>query len=135
MSSPAVHEMNSAYFDVIFIEQEPSIKYPCSFAIITASNPKDIILPVSENEERNQSLVKSAGKTMRLGPGIIGASRDLKHQEISVIIEGTFDDLMTLGLKSDQNAIFMVQDDNLELINCLSQERYALGSFRKRIKK
>ena len=127
--------MNLNYFDVVFLEQEASIKYPDSFAIITAHNPKDIILSKSENQSRNHSLVQSIKETMKLGPCIVGMSKDEKHQELSVIIEGTRNELIALGRKFEQHAIFWVKGDNLDLQDCVSMKRYDLGSFRERIKK
>jgi hypothetical protein len=72
---------------------------------------------------------------MKLGPCIVGASKDEKHQELSVIIEGTRNELIALGQKFEQQAIFWVKGDNLELLDCVSMKRYGLGSFRERIKK
>jgi len=127
-------EINPHYFDVIFKEIKASYQYPQTFAIITAWNPKDVILPEQENQKRNRCLQKSIKKTMVLGTKIIGASADLQHQELSLIIEGAFQDLINLAQKFEQNAIFWVQGDSLELISCNSLKHFKLGSFRERIR-
>jgi len=127
-------EINPHYFDVIFKEIKVSYQYPQTFAIITAWNPKDVILPEQENQKRNRCLQKSIKKTMVLGTKIIGASADLQHQELSLIIEGAFQDLINLAQKFEQNAIFWVQGDSLELISCNSLKHFKLGSFRERIR-
>ena len=127
-------EINPHYFDVIFKEIKVSYQYPQTFAIITAWNPKDVILPEQENQKRNRCLQKSIKKTMVLGTKIIGASADLQHQELSLIIEGALQDLINLAQKFEQNAIFWVQGDSLELIACNSLKHFKLGSFRERIR-
>jgi len=127
-------EINPHYFDVIFKEIKVSYQYPQTFAIITAWNPKDVILPEQENQKRNRCLQKSIKKTMVLGTKIIGASADLQHQELSLIIEGALQDLINLAQKFKQNAIFWVQGDSLELISCNSLKHFKLGSFRERIR-
>jgi len=127
-------EINHHYFDVIFKEIKVSYQYPQTFAIITAWNPKDVILPEQENQKRNRCLQKSIKKTMVLGTKIIGASADLQHQELSLIIEGALQDLINLAQKFEQNAIFWVQGDSLELISCNSLKHFKLGSFRERIR-
>jgi hypothetical protein len=127
-------EINPHYFDVIFKEIKVSYQYPQTFAIITAWNPKDVILPEQENQKRNRCLQKSIKKTMVLGTKIIGASADLQHQELSLIIEGALQDLINLAQKFEQNAIFWVQGDSLELISCNSLKHFKLGSFRERIR-
>lgn len=127
-------EINPHYFDVIFKEIKVSYQYPQTFAIITAWNPKDVILPEHENQKRNRCLQKSIKKTMVLGTKIIGASADLQHQELSLIIEGALQDLINLAQKFEQNAIFWVQGDSLELISCNSLKHFKLGSFRERIR-
>jgi len=127
-------EINPHYFDVIFKEIKVSYQYPQTFAIITAWNPKDVILPEQENQKRNRCLQKSIKKTMVLGTKIIGASADLQHQELSLIIEGALQDLINLAQKFQQNAIFWVQGDSLELISCNSLKHFKLGSFRERIR-
>lgn len=127
-------EINPHYFDVIFKGIKVSYQYPQTFAIITAWNPKDVILPEQENQKRNRCLQKSIKKTMVLGTKIIGASADLQHQELSLIIEGALQDLINLAQKFEQNAIFWVQGDSLELISCNSLKHFKLGSFRERIR-
>jgi hypothetical protein len=127
-------EINPHYFDVIFKETILSCQYPQTFAIITAWNPKDVILPEQENEKRNRSLEKSIKKPMVLSSRIIGASADLQHQEVSLIIEGELPDLINLAQKFEQNAIFWVQGDSLELIACDTLKHFMLGSFRERIR-
>lgn len=127
-------EINPHYFDVIFKEIKVSYQYPQTFAIITAWNPKDVILPEQENQKRNRCLQKTIKKTMVLGTKIIGASADLQHQELSLIIEGALQDLINLAQKFEQNAIFWVQGDSLELISCNSLKHFKLGSFRERIR-
>ena len=127
-------EINPHYFGVIFKETKVSYQYPQTFAIITAWNPKDVILPECENQKRNWSLEKSITNTMALGTKIIGASADLQHQELSLIIEGALPDLINLAQKFEQNAIFWVQGDSLELIACDSLKHFKLGSFRERIR-
>lgn len=127
-------EINPHYFDVIFKEIKVSYQYPQTFAIITAWNPKDVILPEQENQKRNRCLQKTIKKTMVLGTKIIGASADLQHQELSLIIEGALQDLINLAQKFEQNAIFWVQGDSLELIACNSLKHFKLGSFRERIR-
>ena len=127
--------MNDKYFETVFLTCESSEEFPESFAIVTACNPMDKILTQDENDERNRQLLDILHSRGQYVASIIGSSRDLEHQEPSLIVRASRAESLELGIRFEQRAIFWVSKDLLEIMECSSGKRFPVGSFRKRIRK
>ncbi|WP_298772518.1 DUF3293 domain-containing protein [uncultured Shewanella sp.] len=106
-----------------------------SFAIITAHNPKGVILSSSQNRLLDKKLQNELEHLGLLYREIMGASVDLCHMEKSWAIAVEREIGVEIGLKFNQNAIYYVETDMLKLIPCLFQKKeICLGSFSKKMK-
>ena len=87
--------------------------------VVTAWEPTGRRRPVDVNVD---ALAMLTADLVRLGAGIlraVGASPDRDHEEPSVLVWGIdFDEVITLGRRYGQDAIFAIDADNLTLIWC-----------------
>ena len=124
--------MNQSYLETIFPGCNGLKELPQSFAIITACNPMDEHLPKSENENRNQKLLSILGVRGKTIAPIIGSSPDRTHQEPSFLAHCSRKESIELGKMFRQRAIFWVNEDKLEIIECSTGLIHFAGSFRER---
>lgn len=105
------------------------------FAIITAHNPQGRILTACQNRLRDRALlrdIESLGVPYR---AMIGASRDLSHMEKSWAVFLSREDSLALARRHQQNAIYYVAENQLELLPCLMQATPAqMGAFSERVR-
>ena len=125
--------MNPAYSETKFIRSFDTTEIPKHAFILTAYNPMDQKLPEKENQKRNkilEDLIKRAGA---LCLPIIGASKDLIHQEPSFLTDLNKTQAIELAEKFNQRAIFEIKEDSLAII-CTDEKNSAivLGSFQER---
>ena len=125
--------MNQNYFGVVFqgIENISNIIMP--FAIVTAHNPMDIRLDELENKERNEILRKDLLLSDLIHREIIGCSEDHSHQELSFVVKCNLKQAIQMGNKFQQRAIFWVEENKLQIVDCKTLKSYDLGSFKKRL--
>ncbi|WP_299009314.1 DUF3293 domain-containing protein [uncultured Shewanella sp.] len=106
-----------------------------SFAIITAHNPKGMILSPSQNRLLDKKLQNELVHLGALHQEMIGTSVDMSHREKSWAVAVERKVGIAIGLKFKQNAIYYVETDKLRLIPCLFQKQeICLGSFSKKMK-
>lgn len=127
--------MNVKYFGTVFITSQTSDQFPTNFAILTACNPMDKMLSQDENLIRNMQLLEILNSNGHYSEKITGSSRDLSHQEPSLITDISRGEALKLGSMFEQRAIFWVAKDFLEIIECSTGIAHSAGSFRKRLKK
>ncbi|WP_028765720.1 DUF3293 domain-containing protein [Shewanella fidelis] len=105
-----------------------------SFAIITAYNPKGQVLSACQNgllDRKLQNEINSLGLPYR---AMIGASQDRTHMEKSWAVAIDKAAAIRLGRLFNQNAIYYVEADNLQLVPCLmAKEETLLGAFSPRV--
>ncbi|WP_372871393.1 DUF3293 domain-containing protein [Shewanella sp.] len=106
-----------------------------SFAIVTAHNPEGQILTSCQNRLRDRALlrdIESYGVPYR---ALVGASNDLAHMEKSWAVFLSKADSLALARRYQQNAIYYVIQDQLELLPCVAEATaVSLGSFSKRVR-
>ncbi len=125
--------MNQNYFGVVFQRVENISNVIMPFAIVTAHNPMDMCLDELENNERNEKLRKDLFLSDFIHREIIGSSEDHSHQELSFVVKCNLKQAIQMGNKFEQRAIFWVEDNKLEIVDCKTLKRYDLGSFKKRL--
>lgn len=127
--------MNEKYFETIFLNCVKADELPETFAVLTACNPMDQPLGNEENKKRNLKLLHILGGWGQTFARITGSSPDHSHQEPSFIVHCSRRDALELGVMFSQRAIFWVNADQLEIIECSTGITHSAGSFRNRIKK
>jgi hypothetical protein len=105
-----------------------------SFAIITAHNPRGKTLTPCQNRLLDRKLQQAILMLRRPYRAMVGASQDRKHMEKSWAVSTDKASAIELGRKFNQNAIFYVEDDKLQLVPCLlSGQETSLGAFSPRV--
>jgi len=125
--------MNQAYFDTCFLLSGEAEHIPDPAFIVTACNPMDQILSVSENKQRNTSLKKMITQSGAVCLPITGASQDLSHQEPGFLTNSSKEQVLKWARNFNQRAVFQIYRDQLSIIPCREDaEIVELGSFKKR---
>tara|TARA_B100001057_G_scaffold454501_1_gene500336 strand:+ start:468 stop:860 length:393 start_codon:yes stop_codon:yes gene_type:complete len=124
--------MNENYFGVVFLRVENISNVIMPFAIVTAHNPMDFRLDELKNSERNERLRKDLHQSDFIYREIIGCSEDHTHQELSFVVKCNLKQAIQMGNKFEQRAIFWVEGDKLQIVDCKNLKSYDLGSFKKR---
>ncbi|MCL1140072.1 DUF3293 domain-containing protein [Shewanella pneumatophori] len=105
-----------------------------SFAIITAYNPKGEVLSAPQNGLLDRKLQHEINRLGLPYRSMIGASQDRSHMEKSWAIATDKASAIKLGCLFNQNAIFYVEADTLQLVPCLMpKEETLLGAFSPRV--
>jgi len=109
-----------------------------TFAIITAHNPKGQLLSASQNRLLDRQLQFEIQQLHRPYRAMIGASVDRCHMEKSWAVSIDKASAIRLGCQFNQNAIYFVEHDNLQLIPCLLSEserkEVEIGPFSSRVR-
>ena len=124
--------MNQNYFGVVFQGVESISNVIMPFAIVTAHNPMDMRLDEFKNNERNEILRKDLLQSNLIHREIIGCSEDHTHQELSFVVKCNLKQAIQMGNKFEQRAIFWVEENKLQIVDCKTLKSYDLGSFKKR---
>ena len=128
--------MNPEYFNTLFELREPIPELPKIFHIITAYNPMDEVLSISENLERNKKLKAEILNHNHKAWEIMAMSQDKKHQEASFLTDAPKLLSIALAIEYNQRAIFQVNNDNLMIVSCSSpNEVFPVDRFSKRLRK
>ena len=126
--------MNPEYFNTLFELREPIPELPKIFHIITAYNPMDEVLSITENLERNKKLKAEILNHNHKAWEIMAMSQDKKHQEASFLTNAPRQLSIALAIEYNQRAIFQVNKDNLTIISCSSPiQVFAVDRFSKRL--
>ena len=105
-----------------------------SFAIITAYNPKGELLSPCQNGLLDRKLQHEINRLGLPYRAMIGASQDRSHMEKSWAVSTDKASAVRLGCLFNQNAIFYIEADTLQLVPCLmSREETSLGAFSPRV--
>ncbi len=106
-----------------------------SFAIVTAHNPRGKIMFAPQNRLLDRKLQQKIEKLRRPYRSLIGSSADLSHMEKSWAIPMEKLAAIELAKEFQQNAIYYIHQDQLQLVPCLlPYEEVCLGSFSDRVK-
>lgn len=121
------------YSQTIFIAKLPEAGWPERFVIITACNPR------SGGDRGSDAKAHAAlRKTLsRLGcwkHRVDGASPDWQHREIGFAAAGLdLEKALELGRQFEQNAIFVVEANQLRVVGCFGGAQSDLGLFSQRL--
>ncbi|MEK9773772.1 MAG: DUF3293 domain-containing protein [Opitutae bacterium] len=125
--------MNPAYSDTQFLSSLDPKDIPEHAFIITAYNPMDEKFSERKNQERNAMLEGMIKQVGGLCLSIIGASKDLVHQELSFLTNLHKDQAIKLAKKFNQRAIFEIERDSLTIVYTdKKNSKVELGSFQDR---
>ncbi|GIU28208.1 DUF3293 domain-containing protein [Shewanella sp. MBTL60-007] len=111
-----------------------SLSSKLSFAIITAYNPRGEVLTPCQNGLLDRLLQYEIDRLGFPYRAMIGASQDRKHMEKSWAVATDKESAIKLGRLFNQNAIYYVEADKLQLVPCLLvKEEAFLGAFSRRV--
>ena len=118
------------YLQTIFIaEESPVGGWPDSFAVISACDPHSKGERGSD-EKSNFDLLEHLLSRGFNHHRVIGASRDLMHQEASFAIWGMgLEEALETGRTFHQNAIFWIERGQVDVVSCTENDRQHLGSW------
>lgn len=110
-----------------------------SFAIITAHNPRGQILTSCQNRLLDRQLQNAIEQFRLPYRAVVGTSADRSHMEKSWAVAIDKLAAIHLGMKFKQNAIYFVDNDQLQLVPCLFEvgqqhEEITIGEFSPRVK-
>ena len=126
--------MNPAYFDTVFLVDPAFSDPPDRFAVITAHNPKDHLLEENENRRLLEKLKESLLDSDKSFFPVTGSSPDRTHQEAGFGISCTLQEALCIGRHFKQNAIYWIERENLQVIECSSGKAQDLGSWKERLR-
>jgi len=122
------------YAETLFAVKSREMEWPARFFIITACNPESS----GERREDKEAQLRLRKDLNRLGGSmqkLTGISPDWAHEEKSFAVCGIEDArMLELGREFRQNAIFLVEGDDLSVVSCGGAEQLTLGSFRERLR-
>ena len=122
--------LKAAYHTVQFRSEGLKESIPSLFVIVTAFNPKGRNAPLSRNQHADQTL-RGYLTSQDLSPiRVIGMSLDQKHQEPGWAIEVNEEHGVKIGKRFQQEAIFVVHEEEVYLVSCFDQTQKAhIGSW------
>ncbi|MEY3395663.1 MAG: hypothetical protein RL346_1899 [Verrucomicrobiota bacterium] len=116
------------------IREDEDRQWPSEFWIITACNPHS----AGEREGDDASTKRLRKELSRLGCwklALTAVSQDWAHSEKSFAVKGlSREEVLALGLKYGQNAVFHVVGDRLSVVACEGGEEVEAGQFRERLR-
>jgi hypothetical protein len=118
------------YLQTIFIaEESPAAGWPDSFAVISACDPFSKGERLHDDRSSSDLLEHLSTRGFN-HQKIIGASRDLLHQELSFAVWGvTLEKALEIGRIFHQNAIFWVDHGQVDVVSCTERDRQHLGRW------
>ncbi len=121
------------FLSTVFLPVEAADSLPASFAIITASNPEGVTADQVLNEIADEVLRREL-EELGLSPiRATGCSPDLSHREPGWAVPVSKVEAVALGRRHRQLAVWMVRNDQLDLVDCATGEEIRIGSFSSRI--
>ncbi|HAE12320.1 MAG TPA: hypothetical protein DCG39_11830 [Opitutae bacterium] len=127
--------MNPAYFETVFLVDPKFVGHPPErFAVITAHNPKDQLLDENENRRLLEKLEESLLDSDKSFFPVTGSSPDGTHKEAGFGISCTLREALCIGMGFNQNAIYWIERENLQVIECSSGKAQDLGSWKDRLR-
>ena len=123
--------MKSAYFDTLF--ESARVPAPSAFAILTAHNPNGEPSDRASNEAADRRLAALLREQGMEPWRVVGYAPDRSHAETGWGAEISLEDACRLGREFEQDAIYWVDNDRLELIGLKTPGRETLGSWQSRV--
>ncbi len=123
--------MKSAYFDTLF--ESARVPAPNAFAILTAHNPYGKTWDSASNEAADRRLVARLRELGAEPWRVVGYAPDRSHAEAGWGAQISLEVACSLGRDFEQDAIYWVDNDRLELIGLKTPGRETLGSWQARV--
>lgn len=100
-----------------------------SFAIVTACNPKGETYTAEQNCLAHQKLMQEVDEHPAVC--VVAGDRNMQHQELSLALVVSEKEAVSIARRYNQNAIFMIRDNQLELVPVLLEgvTRVGIGNF------
>ncbi len=128
--SPPIPE---AYFQTVFVLDGAPLPLPPAFAIVTAFNPMDEVLPLEANTIADGQL-KASLLTKRLSPFLaIGQSPDGSHSEPGWAFQASLESALEIARAFHQRAFWWIENDQLYLIGCENSKPIPVARFSDRL--
>jgi len=124
--------MNAAYQQTVF--QVIPEQLPDSFCVITAWNPDGECDHPDANRLRDLELAKKIDSLALSKTRIAGMSPDESHGEPGWGVACSLDEGLELGREFQQEGIYFVDNDELNLIDCSDGSSKSLSSFSSRVR-
>jgi len=122
------------YTETLFVVKSREMEWPSRFFIITACNPESSG-ERHEDKEAQRGLRKELNRLGGSLQKLTGTSPDWAHEEKSFAVCGIDEaQMLELGRKFRQNAIFLVEGDDLSIVSCGGTEQLSVGAFRERLR-
>src|SRR5690606_4067445 len=106
---------------------------PIAFAIITAWNPMGRPAPLADNEAADRALHSDLRNMTGSLFRATGGSPDFTHAEPGWAAEISREEAIDIGRRFRQLAVWSIEDDNLQLVDCNSGASELVGPFRAKI--
>ena len=112
-------ELREAFMKARFRAEEPEDGWPKSFGVVTACNPDGETISETENAELTQRLEVSLLEAGKVIFPVTGYDLDSDHEEpgFGVVCQKR-EEILKLGRKSEQVAVFWVEDGQVWLLFC-----------------
>jgi hypothetical protein len=125
------------YLTTLFIHkirEDEVPQWPSEFWIITACNPYSAGERACDAAS-NKRLRKELGRLGCWKLALTAVSQDWAHSEKSFAVKGlSREEVLALGLKYGQNAVFHVVGDRLSVVACEGGQEVEAGQFRERLR-
>ena len=126
-------EFPAAYYDTVFALQGQPDPLPPAFAIVTAFNPMDEVLPLEANTIADGQL-KARLLTKGLSPfRAIGQSPDGSHSEPGWAFQASLESALEIARAFHQRAFWWIENDQLYLIGCENSDPIPVARFSDRL--
>ncbi len=123
--------MNDEYSNVRFRAEPPAGGLPERFGVVTACNPDGVSDLDEKNRARTEVLrarLEAAG--LAFFP-VTGGSPDFSHREPGFgLVAPSIERVIELGREFHQEAVFWVENGEVQLVSCVSAASQVVGRWR-----
>jgi hypothetical protein len=110
--------LRDAFMKARFRAEEPEDGWPNEFGVVTACNPDGMTIPDAENEELTGRLELSLLEEGKEIFPVTGYDPESTHGESGFGVVCTKEEILELGRKWEQVAVFRVEDGQVWLLFC-----------------
>lgn len=134
VATQAPAPFDPAYFDTVFVVPKPPLRWPDSFAIVTAHNPGGKLAATHANDQQERAL-----RDFLIAQGlevftVVGASPDLTHHEAGCGFDGgTLERVAGISERFGQVAFFWVEAGDVYICIDASGIGWKVGRWQDRV--
>lgn len=122
-----------AYFETLFRQPTPPLRWPEHFAIISAYATTGEVWSPEQNESADRRLAELLAQRSPWTHRLVGFSPTTDHAEPSWAVELPLSEARAIGTDFAQDAIYFVHGDELRVVSCGDPSSEIVGPFRERI--